>query len=274
MIIRPTRLMDRMILPEDAFGRGRQHCADGRRPLEFLLNPYRFAAAGGDPYFSNVVSLLHMEGANGSTTFTDQIGKSWAGTSSAQITTAQFAAGAASLQLTNAGDRITTANSTDFDFGGGDFTIEANVRLSNLTGASVFRGVISKRTTFSSNNSWCLGATQNNGGFFFEFSTSGTTNAATVSVSMALSINTWYGLAVSRVGTSLYVFVNGSLAQTYAIGSSVLATVSNSTIIGTTGSSETGSFNAWIGQIDEVRVTKGVGRYSATYTPSIPYPNS
>ena len=35
------------------------------------------APASTDPYWSNVGALLHMDGANGSTTFTDQIGNSF-----------------------------------------------------------------------------------------------------------------------------------------------------------------------------------------------------
>ena len=45
MIIRPPSLRDRMVLPEDPFMSGRHRSAAGRRPLEFLLNPYRFGGS-------------------------------------------------------------------------------------------------------------------------------------------------------------------------------------------------------------------------------------
>lgn len=70
----------------------------------------------------NTVSLLRFNGANGSTTFTDETGKTWTRTGTPTITTAisQFD-GASGAFSTN--DRIDCA-SADFNFGTGDFTME------------------------------------------------------------------------------------------------------------------------------------------------------
>ena len=81
-----------------------------------------------DPYFSNVVSLMHFDGANGSKVFTDQIaGRTWTnfGTDIA-ISTAQSKFGGASLNGGNINSNylVSDTPASDFTFGTGDFTIE------------------------------------------------------------------------------------------------------------------------------------------------------
>lgn len=90
-----------------------------------LINPYRFAAAG-DPYFANVVLLLHGDGADGSTTITDSSGNAFSVTAigNAQIDTAQSVWGGASIILDGSGDGLSIPHDTDFNFGTGNFTIE------------------------------------------------------------------------------------------------------------------------------------------------------
>lgn len=69
-----------------------------------LLNPYRFGGGGGggtDPYWSQVRSLLHFDGADGSTVMTDQKGGVWTATG-ATLSTADAKFGSASLLLTGA----------------------------------------------------------------------------------------------------------------------------------------------------------------------------
>ncbi|MGQ3180207.1 MAG: hypothetical protein ACT6SC_21675, partial [Blastomonas fulva] len=108
------------------------HCTPSRKQRGFLLNPFRFGLPGGDPYFGNVVSLLHFNGTSGSTTFTDQKGRAWTGFGNAQITTAGSVFGGGALALDGNGDWIETATSTDFVFAG-DFTIECWLRLAAQT---------------------------------------------------------------------------------------------------------------------------------------------
>lgn len=52
-----------------------------------------------DPYWGTVVSLLHFEGADASTTFTDETGKVWTAAGNAQIDTAQYKYGAPTAYL-------------------------------------------------------------------------------------------------------------------------------------------------------------------------------
>ena len=75
-----------------------------------------------DPYSANVALLLRMDGANGSTVFTDATGKTVIVNGNAQMTTAQSKSGGASAYFDGAGDFLQVADSVDFDLGAGDFT--------------------------------------------------------------------------------------------------------------------------------------------------------
>ena len=67
-------------------------------------------------------SLLHFDGTDASTTFTDESGKTWTAHGNAQIDTAQSVFGGASGYFDGSGDYITTPDRADFDFDGQQFT--------------------------------------------------------------------------------------------------------------------------------------------------------
>src|SRR5690606_24814837 len=74
------------------------------------------------PGLKYAASLLHFNGANGSSTITDERGRAWVRFGNAQISTAQSKFGGASLLLDGAGDWVETGSSLeDFRFGLDDF---------------------------------------------------------------------------------------------------------------------------------------------------------
>jgi hypothetical protein len=92
-------------------------------PLTRAITGYAQGGGGGgstDPYWSSVVSLLHFDGANASTTFTDQTGKTWSAYGGVQIDTAQSKFGGASGLFNGASDYITTPSTAELTFGAGD----------------------------------------------------------------------------------------------------------------------------------------------------------
>jgi hypothetical protein len=78
-----------------------------------------------DPNYASVSLLLHMDGTNGSTVFTDlsPVPKVVTRFGDAQISTAQSKFGGSSAYFDGTGDYLTVASSADFGFGTGDFTI-------------------------------------------------------------------------------------------------------------------------------------------------------
>lgn len=90
-----------------------------------------------DPFFDNVVSLLHFEGTNGSTTFTDEIGNTVTANGDAQISTSSPLVGDGSLKCDGTNDYIKIDDTNGaFDVGTGDFTIEIAFRIDASTGAN------------------------------------------------------------------------------------------------------------------------------------------
>lgn len=80
---------------------------------------------------ANTKILLHLNGEQGSTTFTDESSKAWTKVGNAMITTGQYKLGGASGQFVEAtNDWIHTPDHADFYIGTGDYTIEFFVRFS------------------------------------------------------------------------------------------------------------------------------------------------
>src|SRR6266481_9069426 len=81
--------------------------------------------AGGNDKFTKI--LLHMDGSNGATTFTDSnaggSAHTWTATNATTSTT-QTRFGPTSLSTGAAAGNITTPDSADFTAGSGDFTAE------------------------------------------------------------------------------------------------------------------------------------------------------
>lgn len=210
----------------------------------------------GDPYWGNVTSLLHMEGANGGTTFTDQIANTWTRVASTVTSTAQFKFGASSMLV--ASGRI--ASTTPMGVGGvgtGDFTIEGWFYATATTARGLFDTLAN-----ATSNGIALGWNQAGGTWQIYFN--GTTY---LSSSTSLTLNTWVHFALVRSGTTVQLFVNGVSIASFTQASNMTAAT---LFIGQ-------YFNSsfpWLGYIDEFRVTKGVARYTAGFTPpSAPFPN-
>ena len=87
------------------------------------------------------------------------------------------------------------------------------------------------------------------------------------------SNGTWYHLAITRSGTSVKFFVDGTQVGSTATNSTNINSGSASIAIGgSTGAGDSVDHN---GNFAAVRITKGVARYTASFTPpSLPLPSS
>jgi hypothetical protein len=239
------------------------------RQRGFLLNPYRFAA--GDPLtdsnYASVSLLMHFDGANGSTTFTDHspsprtMGAVSAG-ALPTISTAQSVYGGASGVLDAAlGQAIKTTSNAVYDMGTGDFTIEGRVRFSNAASVREFVlgqadiGAATAHTSFyiARTAAGKLFGTCNNAGTGGFGGCTGTTTTAA---------NTWYAFAYVRSGTGFTLYVDGVSEATATSSNSVHSSTQDFAI------AALGSYNMenMAGYVDEIRITKGVARYTGNYT--------
>lgn len=220
----------------------------------------------GDPYFSSVVLLMHMNGSDGSTTFTDVKGHTFTRTGTSTISTTQSKFGGASY-LSAASSYLTASPSADWNLNGVDFTVEfwarpsSSQNLSNLIGtANPWFGT----GDIGSPAGWGL----NVGTSSLKFNGSGN-NQFTQSITWANA--TWQHIAWTRSGSTYYYFQDGVLLGSTSTGTLASDSV-NSLFVG--GNVDHASNSAYIGNIDEIRVTKGVCRYTGTFTPpSEPFPD-
>lgn len=228
-----------------------------------IFIPPAFPVGLADPYWDKVVLLMHMEGVNGSTVFKDEKNHAIGGTINTRLSTERFKFGSSSYKNTE--NNYIAGDHADFAFGKGDFTIECWVN-NTQRGHSSSYGI-----------SGIIGMGQAGGiaGVGLAINSAGTVTAAAYGANMvtgqeAVALNEWTHLALARVGNTARLFVNGKLSGTaqnewdltatrLSIGTGYMAYVSN-------------GFN---GFIDELRITKGVGRYVEPFTPpTAPFPSA
>ena len=220
------------------------------------INPYRFAAASPtDPDFANVSLLLHGDGTNGSTTIVDSSSspKTVTAVGDAQISTTQSKFGGSSLAFDGAGDVLTIPSNTAFAFGTGDFTVEAWVYHTGNINEAIL--------SFNS--------------FHFLYGISGqlrffnATSPSVIDATVSYIDNAWTHVAAVRSGTTVTLYQNG--VNVGSGTSSVNYANDQNVNVG----SYVGTASFWEGYIDDLRVTKGVARYTANFTPpTAPFPDA
>ena len=219
--------------------------------------PTTASSTVADPYYGYTSLLLHMDGTSGSTNFVDSGPNALAVTAvgNAQISTSQSKYGGASGYFDGNGDYLTTPNSTLTDFGTGDFTIEAwSYGLGTIAGK------------WGSQVAWVLIANSTN--ITLGVGNSGTYSASLV-FSSTISGTTWNHIAVTRSGTTVRCFLNGTQIGSSITNSANLAATATLDI-GVTKSNLSSYMN---GYIDDLRITKYARYTSAFAPPAQAFPN-
>lgn len=174
----------------------------------------------------------------------------------AQISTSVKKYGTGSIAFDGVGDELTIPQNAVFQFGTGDFTIECWVYCTNLAGGT---GQEMQLIDFRSSQVSEVRPTVAISGGAFIYFTAGATRISSGSI----SANTWYHFAVSRVSGITRMFVNGiKVGVDYVDSNSYLI---SAPIIGSAGSWISGY--DFVGYMDDIRITKDVGRYAANFTP-------
>ena len=216
-------------------------------------------ANGNDRHFSNVSLLLHMDGANGSTTFTDNSANALAVTpvGNTQISTTQSKYGGASGFFDGTGDYLSIAANAAINLSSSDFTIEFWIRPAPKTNAV--------DAAFGYSNYACM-FYHNGTNWTLELSSTGFSNQLVISC--AVTLNDWQHIAIVRSGSSIVVYKDGISSATGTFSGTV-ATSGRNLRIGDNGNSQ--NIN---GYIDDFRITK-FARYASNFTPpTSAFPNS
>lgn len=226
-----------------------------RRDTGALLGKTRSSGGEGDPHFDKVSLLLHMDGADGSTTFADSstAPKTLTVHGNAKISTAHGRFGGSSGHFLGAStDYAVVPTSTDFAFGTGDFTIEAWIYIpSGIAGG--YAAICDIRSAASGAGAilFKLNSARQLGYYF----------AGEVNTTEAVPIAQWTHVSLCRASGVSRIFINGIASASTTDADNK---VPNHCYIGRVYDNAHPAFS---GYIDDLRITKGVARYTANFTP-------
>lgn len=236
-----------------------------------------------DPYFSNVVTLLHFDEANGVHVPVCVKGKIWSYYNDAVMSTASPLVGTASGVLDGVGDGFYSNDGiTSFNLGSGDFTIEQSFSLASLPTPGQFMMLFARYNTSGGVGQKSYECAITNTGAAYRIDLYGSSDGVTdngvwtFNMGFTPTTNTKYDLALVRSGGSLYCFINGNqIGSTQAISFTFYGAGSSELQLGTvTGGGSTPLMFPFHGKFDEFRMTIPVARYTANYTVSHPFPDS
>lgn len=225
-----------------------------RRDTGALLGKTRSSGGDGDQHFDKVSLLLHMDGTDGGKTFVDSSPsqKTVSATGNAAISTEKSKWGGASLLLDGSEDYLSVQGHDDFVFGTGDFTVELWVNTTATT-----EKVLVDQYNGTSTDTWQF--SMKNGVLHWY-----SRGAYALTGSIPVNTGAWHHVAATRSAGTLRLFVNGMLDGTVALGTNYTTKL----VLGI--GAQVASRNNYYdfpGNIDDLRITKGVCRYTANFTP-------
>ena len=191
---------------------------------------------------------MYVNGANVGTVRTP---KTITANGQSAVSSAQSKYGSQSIVLDGAGDYLSIASNPDFGFGTGDFTIEGWFYKTAVSTQYLF----DTRSTLNENSI----AVQSNGAGTLRLFVNG---AFVLTSSNAHTNNAWNHLAISRASGVTRFFINGVVSTNTYTDTTDYGTAKPFVI----GAQYNGT-TAYNGYIDEFRVTKGLARYTANFTP-------
>lgn len=218
------------------------------------------------PCDAQTVLMMHMDGTDASTSFIDSSvsAKTLTAVGNAQIDTAQSVFGGASGLYDGTGDYVTAADSADWYLDDGSdlnsWTIDFRARYVNAT---TNKGVIGHST----DNNNCWNVLLNSAEFRFVVRAS---SSIVVDIEVALTdaADTWYHYAVVKNGASGYMmFQNGTQIGTTELDTTGVANYTGLLTVGRSYNGD-GSLKEYNGWLDELRISKGIARWTANFTPS------
>lgn len=207
--------------------------------------------------------LLHLNGADGSTTITDTspTPHTFTAQGNAQLDTAQKKFGTASLLLDGTGDYISTPHDANLNFGTGNFTIDFWVRWNNKTGNQMFFD-----KSVDGNDRWIFYKNDIDK-ISFSATIGGDPKASYLSDSaLSLSDGTLYHMALVRNGTTMLFFLDGvsqAVTGSTPVGTNNFGDNTGQLNIGVFRDGSTNPLNGWM---DEIRVSN-VARWTENFTP-------
>jgi len=219
-----------------------------------------YGQAGMDQYTK---LMLHCDGSNGGTTFTDSSDSphTVTPTGNTHTDTAVKKFGTAAAQFDGTGDNLSIPDSADWEFGAGEFTIDTWVYATTTTAAAVVvqQGVV----TGNDRSFWLRFKYDGTNLMCFAWSTDGTWQTKQLADPDAFPTGQWVHVAITRDSNTLRLYIDGvqknSTTETGSLHNSTQALYVGS---------DADATNSWNGYMDEIRISNTC-RYpnGTTFTP-------
>ena len=222
-------------------------------PLDYIKT---FGSTVGDTHFSKVTAMFNFDGSDGDTTTSglDASNKNLTVSYSSgdQLSNTQKKFGATSLYIA---DNVTLSSSDGFNMGTGDFTIEAWYYLTQYNNHFLYDQYSGSSTGVGNSQIYVKSTEGGSIRVYYDGNNKFTTTGG-------ISLNTWTHVALVRYSNTIKVYFNGTADAT---------TQSYSGQFGKTGTVYLGDQHAGGGgapayYIDDLRVTKGLARYTSNFT--------
>ena len=223
-----------------------------------LYKPTTTETGGNDSYTK---LLLHADGSNGGTTFTDSSSSGHSVTAGGNVHTDTTIKkiGTASAQFDGSGDYLQLADSADWAFGAGNFTFDFWIYQESF-GNYVWNQEVG--------TTW-LRMEQKSGSMEFNFYNAGSyangwsSNLPWTSGTMQ---DSWHHIALERDGVTIRGWIDGTevtMTVGNAPGSNNVPDISGVVHLG----GKVSGSGYFEGYLDEFRLSKGIARYDSNFTP-------
>ncbi|ODT97253.1 MAG: hypothetical protein ABS82_00955 [Rhodanobacter sp. SCN 67-45] len=205
--------------------------------------------------------MLHFDGSNGSTTFTDEVGHVWTPLGSPSISTARSKFGGAS-GLFSGNAAIRTTYHSDFDLLSGAFTIKCFVYHTGAGDHRIFT-LGGSVTAGNATTGYHLLLQVDNGSRLLLTLSNGTSSPIAMNSGGALvPLNAWSWVAASVDAGAANLYLNGTRVAQRISPAIVRPSGDPIPCIGRITSQ--GAGNDWLGNIDEFQIMKGAAEYSGS----------
>jgi len=202
--------------------------------------------------------LLHFDGTNTSQTFIDSGASNYtlSAVGTAQLDVSQKKFGTASLLLDGDSDYATVPDSDDWDFGTNNFTVDFWAYIANTNKQNMFvsLGYNSANSLIVYYQDAKLSAIYRNAAL----------NNKTI-VGSALTQNTWYHIALIKNNNYLILYLDGVTNGSYAPMQTNTVHADHIDIGYAMPRDQTLAYMQ--GNIDEMRISKGIARWTNNFTP-------
>jgi hypothetical protein len=208
--------------------------------------------------------LVHFNGEDNQVVYTAETGQTVTFTGATSlIDTAQSKFGGSSLFGSSA-DTASVPDSSDWDMGSGDFTIDFWVRQYELDGVNANILCGQANSTPSANTRQHQITITAAKKLQISLWNDSATRLDSASGGTTIAINTWYHIALVRYGNTATLYLDGAAETTLDLTGVTLQNGGSKFSFGAIGDYTSSRMKGWI---DEFRISKGIARWTGNFTP-------